>query len=224
MTKQTNLHSIKLLSLAGKPMKRFILALIVAVAFNSSCSSSLESNKKGVDVATNTSAGSNQNTETNLNENKGGNLNAEAQREAEKWWQTAAKKCGDDYYIHGKWIATAQPSKDHPNDWDDREALFQLKDAHFVMEQAKAPIQQADKVRLGLEWWGEVKATGSSHRMHDTATKKWSEWRKGMPRFIMAITKDDLEVLRVRLEKRRGQWQLNHGEPMKNIDCSKLPK
>jgi hypothetical protein len=70
----------------AKPRKRLIFALIVAVAVNGSCSSGTKSNINDGNTATNTVFSSDQ--------NKAADLDKEAEREAEKWWQAAAEKCG----------------------------------------------------------------------------------------------------------------------------------
>lgn len=163
------------------------------------------------------------NTATNTGTvNKEVELDKEAEREAEKWWKAAAVKCGEHHYIYGDW---KEAPKDDPDDIVDRQGLFQLKQAAHVLEEYKTPIPEADKVRLGAEWWGEVRVTAGSHRVYDEAARKWSDWRNGVPHFKNPLSKKEDEVLRAKLERRRGRWQLTElGEPLKNLDCSKLPK
>ncbi len=139
----------------------------------------------------------------------GSSVDAEARREAEKFWATQITKCGDSYYR--------------------KEALIK-KDGHVIYYQMKdpkvevlpQPVSEADRLN-GTEWKGSTAFIPVASRIWNTERKGWSDWQKGA---------GGVPDLNYGMNKVRGAWNVNtkrdwtreETSKYEPVDCSQIPQ
>jgi hypothetical protein len=139
----------------------------------------------------------------------GSSLDAEARREAEKFWEAQISKCGDSYYRKEKLIKK-----------DDYVIYYQMKDPKVqVLPQ---PMSEADRLN-GIEWKGSTAFIPAASRIWNTEKKGWSDWGKG------AWGVPDLNY---GMNKAKGAWNVNtkrdwtreETSRYEPVDCSQIPQ
>lgn len=136
----------------------------------------------------------------------GSSLDAEARREAEKFWATQVTKCGDSYYRKEALIKK-----------DDYVIYYQMKNPK--MEVLSQPVSEADRLNE-IEWKGTTAFVPKASRAWSTEKKAWDEWLKGG----MAVPE-----LSYGMEKAKGAWSidtkrdwtLEETSRYEPVDCSK---
>jgi hypothetical protein len=139
----------------------------------------------------------------------GSSLNAEARREAEKFWAAQITKCGDSYY---------------------RKEVLIKKDGYVIYYQMKGPkvevlpqpMSEADRLN-GIEWKGSTAFVPAASRIWNTDKKGWSDWGKG------AWGVPDLNY---GMNKVKGAWNVNtkrdwtreETSRYEPVDCSQIPQ
>lgn len=139
----------------------------------------------------------------------GSSPDAEARREAEKFWATQITKCGDSYYRKELLIKK-----------DDYVIYYQMKDPK--VEVLAQPVSEADRLN-GIEWKGSTAFIPAASRIWNTERKGWSDWGKG------AWGVPDLNY---GMNKTKGAWNVNtkrdwtreETSKYEPVDCSQIPQ
>lgn len=134
-------------------------------------------------------------------------LNAEAQQQAEAFWNSQLTKCGDSFY-----------------------RKLQLKDGGIQYYEYKEPsvrlapqqVTEADRLN-GIEWQGLIFLQTKASRVWGTALGHWEQWADGTGR-----TGDNSYPMK----KVNGRWSVdtNRGGVFEEtskyvpVDCSKIPQ
>jgi hypothetical protein len=134
---------------------------------------------------------------------------AEAQREAEKFWATQVTKCGESYYRK-----EVLPKK------GDYVLLYEMKEPTVLAEPRK--LSDADRLN-GIEWEGRTVFSPKSSRVWAQDPGSWYEWKKGM---------GNVPELSYPMRKVNGQWAVDtkrhwtREETSKYVpvDCSQIPE
>ena len=124
-------------------------------------------------------------------------IEAEAQTEAEKYWNSLLTKCGGTTY--GK---------------DNREAvdqIYEFRDLSIRIKPRK--LSDANK-QNGIEWSGDAYLESKTSRI--LGTDSWGPWKEG-----------SIWLNSQKMEKANGQWKIGMIEsskpPLRTFDCSELP-
>jgi hypothetical protein len=136
-------------------------------------------------------------------------IDAEAQREAEKFWATQVTKCGDSYYRK-----EILPKKDN------YVLYFQMRDPEIVVTLNK--VSEADRLN-GIEWKGETSFSPKASRVWGTEKGAWYEWKPGM---------GNVPDLSYGMRKVSGQWKVNTEKSYitggiikyETVNCSEVPQ
>lgn len=123
---------------------------------------------------------------SSLTKPPGSPTDAEAQREAEKFWPTQVTKCGDSYYRK-----EILPKKDN------YVIYFQMRDPEIVITPNK--VSEADRFN-GVEWKGETSFRPKASHVWGTEKAAWYEWKPGM---------GNVPDLSYGMRKVSGQWKVN---------------
>jgi hypothetical protein len=124
-------------------------------------------------------------------------IDAEAQREAERYWNSLLTKCGGTTY--GK---------------DNRQAVDQIYEFRDLSIKTKPrKLTDADK-QNGIEWTGDANLESKTSRV--LTGDKWGAWREG-----------SIWLNSETMQKTNGQWKFGVVEgaraPLRTFDCSELP-
>ncbi|MCA1617781.1 MAG: hypothetical protein LC795_00395 [Acidobacteria bacterium] len=139
----------------------------------------------------------------------GSSVDAEARREAEKFWATQITKCGDSYYRKEVLIKK-----------DGYVIYYQMKDPK--VEVLPQPVSEADRLN-GVEWKGSTAFIPTASRIWSTEKKAWSEWGKGAW---------GVPELNYGMKKAKGAWSVNtkrdwtreETSKYEPVDCSQIPQ
>ena len=124
-------------------------------------------------------------------------IDAEAQAEAEKYWNSLLTRCAGATYGQ-----------------DNRQAVDQIYEFREVSIRTKPrKLTDADK-QNGIEWSGDANLESKTSRI--LTGDKWGPWREG-----------SIWLNSEKMEKVNGQWKFGVTEdartPLRTFDCSKLP-
>lgn len=134
-------------------------------------------------------------------------LSAEAQQQAEAFWQAQLTRCGDSFY-----------------------RKLELKDGGVEFYEFKEPkvrlapwrVTDADRLN-GIEWHGLIFLEPKVSRVWGTSLGRWEQWANGQ-----GGTSDNSYPMK----KTKGQWSINtnRGEIFEEtskyapVDCAKIPQ
>jgi hypothetical protein len=124
-------------------------------------------------------------------------IDAEAQAEAEKYWNSLLTKCGGGTYGQ-----------------DNRRAVDQIYEFRDISITTKArKLTDADK-QNGIQWSGDANLESKTSRI--LTGDKWGPWREG-----------SILLNSEKMEKASGHWKFGVSEdarsPLRTFDCSELP-
>lgn len=139
----------------------------------------------------------------------GSSVDAEARREAGKFWATQITKCGDSYYRREVLIKKG-----------DYVIYYQMKDPK--VEVLPQPVSEADRLN-GIEWKGSTAFIPVASRIWNTEKKGWSDWGKGAW---------GVPELNYGMNKAKGAWTVNtkrdwtreETSRYEPVDCSQIPQ
>ncbi|HEV2859473.1 MAG TPA: hypothetical protein VGX48_00545 [Pyrinomonadaceae bacterium] len=139
----------------------------------------------------------------------GSSVDAEARREAEKFWATQITKCGDSYYRKEVLIKK-----------DGYVIYYQMKDPK--VEVLSQPVSEADRLN-GIGWKGSTAFIPKASRIWGTDKKGWYDWEKGAR---------GVPDLNYGMGKMKGVWNVNtkrhwtreETSRYEPVDCSQIPQ
>lgn len=124
-------------------------------------------------------------------------ISAEAQTEAEKYWNSLLTKCGGTTY--GR--ENRQPV----------DLIYEFRDLSIRIKPRQ--LTEADKLN-GLQWSGDASLESKTSR--ELIKDKWGPWKQG-----------SIWLNSEKMEKINGQWKFGVVEkptpPLRTFDCSELP-
>jgi hypothetical protein len=143
-------------------------------------------------------------------------IDREAEREAQEWWDKTVAKCGEDYYLFNEWIEMDNLRSARVESDIKKKALFQFKNADLNLR--PSPVIEADRLN-GYEWKGRAEVMASSYRRYDEKSGRWESWSEGVPKFPNPMT-GERNTLGIYLAKYKGNWEATaHTKP----DCAQIP-
>lgn len=138
----------------------------------------------------------------------GSSADAEARREAEKFWATQITKCGDSYF------------RKEVLKKDNYVLYYQMKDTEILVTPNK--VTEADRLN-GIEWKGSTTFRPKATRVWGTEKGAWYEWKRGpggVPELTYGLKKVNGRW-EVNTERHRAREETSRYEP---VDCSKIPQ
>lgn len=149
-------------------------------------------------------------------------LRREAEKRAQKWWETSVARCGDDYYTRVKWSDVVLGGVAKENE------LYQLKRASYYVKEN--PVSEATKLN-GIEWQGRIVVVATAHRKRYTDGSGWSAWSDGVPEYHSEFLRGVASsILDKGFNKEKGRWSID--EDGREVDgdpshvkpaCSEIP-
>jgi hypothetical protein len=149
-------------------------------------------------------------------------IQQEAERRAQKWWDASVAKCGEYYYTRIKWSDIVMGQLVHEDE------LYQLKNASYYVKET--PLTEATKLN-GIEWQGRIVIIATAHRKRYTDNSGWSSWADGLPQYQSPFLSSlSSSLLDKGFYKVKGHWSI--GEDGKDADgetthrkpdCSTIP-
>lgn len=138
----------------------------------------------------------------------GTSADAEARREAEKFWATQITKCGDSYY------------RKEVLKKDDYVLYYQMKNPVVVVTPVK--VTEADRLN-GIEWKGSTTLRPEASRTWGTEKGAWYEWKTG-PGGVPELTNGMRKVNGVWTVNTERHWAREQTSRYVPVDCSKIPQ
>lgn len=138
----------------------------------------------------------------------GSSLDAEARREAEKFWGTQITKCGDSYY------------RKEVLKKNDYVLYYQMKNPTVGV--TSQPVSEADRLN-GIEWKGSTAFRPEASRIWGTEKKGWFDWQRG-PGGVPELSHG--------MKKMKGTWSVDterywareETSRYEPVDCSQIPQ
>jgi hypothetical protein len=151
-------------------------------------------------------------------------LQQEAERRAQLWWNANVARCGEDYYLRVKWLDVFMGAANR------RDVLFQFKPiSHSSPYQVKEnPVTPAESLN-GVEWQGSIEIPVIAHRSYDYSLKSWHGWFNGSPQYDSPFLKDNAApLLGTGFNRENKQWSIGDdgkqsGDNYIKLDCSQIP-
>lgn len=150
-------------------------------------------------------------------------IQQEAERRAQLWWNASVTRCGENYYLRKKWLDVYMGTASQ------RDVLFQFKpispEAPYRVKET--PVTPAVSLN-GVEWQGSLEIPIIAHRSYDYSLKGWHGWFDGPPQYDSPFLQDQGDpLLGVGFNKTKGQWTIGddgrEGRENIKLNCSEIP-
>jgi hypothetical protein len=138
----------------------------------------------------------------------GFSLDAEARREAEKFWATQITKCGDSYY------------RKEVLKKNNYVLYYQMKNP--TVEVTSQPVSEADRLN-GIEWKGSTAFRPEASRTWGTEKKAWFDWQRG-PGGVPELSHGMKKVKGAWSVDTERYWAREETSRYEPVDCSQIPQ